>query len=461
MPAVDSRRWIAAEVRALCLLAFPVAAAAAQQPARSVRGTVTDSIRHGPLAGATVVATPTVSDATGATRSYTALTDANGRYAIQALPRAVYVLTVEHPWLDSAGLGVPAQRVDLVRQPTAVVDLAVPSGATIRSAYCPIAARDSTIGLVAGYVKDVISELPVPGARVVFAWSDFDVDPQTARVTPRDRTAAVSTGRDGTFRVCGLPVLRTILMQAQVGDRGATGAVELEVPASGVLVETLRVDAGVGGTTSLTGAVRQSATGEAIVGAHVHLFGATADVLTDEDGSFRLSGVPFGTQSVEVTAIGFYPRRYLVDVRSTGMDRVTITMLKLAAVLDSIRIMGQRSGALAVRSEFDDRSTYGAGQYITEQMIARADPLQTTDLLQQVRGFYVMGDAVYSSRGITTLTGSRVCQPALFVDGVPNSGGLNDIAPNAIHGIEIYASSANVPAKYGVAACGAILVWTR
>ena len=448
-------------VKFLWLFALPATVASAQQPARSLRGTVTDSIRHGPLVGATVVASLTAPDSAGGVRSYTAVTDPDGRYVIRTLPRGTYVLTVEHPWLDSTGLGVPAKRVDLVRQSTAVVDLAVPSGATIRSAYCPIAANDSTIGLVAGYVKDVISELPVPGARVVFAWSDFDVDPQTARATPRERTAAVSTGRDGTFRICGLPVLRTILMQAQVGDRGATGAVELEVPASGVLVQTLRVDAGVGGSTSLAGVVRQSASGDAIAGAHVHLFGMTTDVLTAEDGSFRLSEVPFGTQSIEVTAIGFYPRRYLVDVRSTGMDRATITMLKLAAVLDSIRIMGQRSGAITARSEFDDRSAHGAGQYITEQMITKADPLQTTDLLQQVRGFYVMGDGVYSSRGITTLGGNRVCQPALLVDGVPNSGSMNDIAPNAIHGIEIYASSANVPAKYGVAGCGAILVWTR
>ena len=44
-------------VRALGLLSLPLAFAAAQEPTASLRGTVTDSIRHGPLAGATVVAT--------------------------------------------------------------------------------------------------------------------------------------------------------------------------------------------------------------------------------------------------------------------------------------------------------------------------------------------------------------------------------------------------------------------
>jgi hypothetical protein len=33
--------------------------------------------------------------------------------------------------------------------------------------------------------------------------------------------------------------------------------------------------------------------------------------------------------------------------------------------------------------------------------------------------------------------------------------------PTAIHGIEIYASSINVPVKYKSSSCGAILIWTK
>jgi hypothetical protein len=38
---------------------------------------------------------------------------------------------------------------------------------------------------------------------------------------------------------------------------------------------------------------------------------------------------------------------------------------------------------------------------------------------------------------------------------------LDDISSLAIHGIEIYASSAEVPAKYPTGVCGAILIWTK
>lgn len=445
----------------LALLAtFGASGAAAQGTPPSLRGTVTDSIRSGPLAGATVIASRTASVADSAV-DVTATTDTRGRYVIDALKPGRYVVTVEHPWLDSTGLGVPAREVTISGEQSSTLNLAVPSGRTIRGAFCPISARDSTLGLVAGYVTDVHSEHPVPGARVVFAWDDFALAGRTAMATEQRRLAAVTSGADGTFRLCGLPVQRTLLMQAQVGAHEATGAVEVEVPGSGVLVETLHIDASPSGATSLAGVVRKSGSVRTIAGAHVHLYGATDEVLSAPDGSFRLTSVPFGTQSVEVTALGYYPRRYEVDVRPGEVPNVAIPMLEMAPVLDSVRVIAKRQRSATLHREFDERSAHGSGQYITEDMIAKAAVLETAELMQQVSGFYVMSDTVYSSRGVTALSGNRVCAPALYIDGNPSAGTMNDIVPSAIHGIEIYASSVNVPPQYKSGSCGAILIWTK
>ncbi|HXD22744.1 MAG TPA: carboxypeptidase-like regulatory domain-containing protein [Gemmatimonadaceae bacterium] len=435
------------------------AAAAQGRAALALQGTVTDSIRHAPLVGATVIASQT-SSTDGPMPDLTAKTDTRGRFAIALVKPGVYLVTVEHPWLDSTGLGVPARSVSVTDQPV-TVNLAVPSGATIRAAYCPIAARDSTLGLVAGYVKDVHSDHPVAGARVVFAWDDFDVDRVTAQTTERRRLAAATSGPDGTFRICGLPVERTLLVQAQVGAHEETGAIEAEVPASGVLVETLRIDASPSGTTSITGEVRKSGSARTIAGAHVHLYGATGEVESAPDGSFRLPAVPFGTQSIEVTALGYYPRRYAVDVRPGTAPKVTIPLLEMAPVLDSVRVIAKRQGSALTHKEFDERSAHGPGQYITEDMIAKAQVIETAELMQQVRGFYVMSDTVYSSRGVTELSGNHVCQPTLYIDGNPSAGTMNDVVPSAIHGIEIYASSMEVPPQYKASSCGAILIWTK
>jgi hypothetical protein len=448
-------------------LSLPLTFVAAQEPTASLRGTVTDSIRHSPLVGATVVASRTTAGSeAGESHDYTATTDAHGKYVIDAIAPGTYVLTVEHPWLDSTGLSVPAQTVDLRTRRNASVNLAVPSGATIRSVVCAGSAPDSTVGLVAGYVMDAGVERPMAGAHVVFVWNDFDFDPHTARASQRQRTFVATTARDGTFRVCGLPVLRPILMQAQVGDRAATGAVALELPASGVLVESFRIEARPSGFAELSGVVVRTEAQRPLAGAHVHLYGATDSVATAEDGSFHLRDVPLGTQSIEVTALGFYPRRYSLDVVKGGIGPVTITMSEIATMLDSVRIIARRTNTPLWYAEFDDRSAHGMGQYVTEAMIANQNPRQTSELFQQVRGFYLLGGMVYSSRGITHLptdpksTVNRVCQPPVYVDGMPGPA-LDDISSLAIHGIEIYASSAEVPAKYPTGVCGAILIWTK
>jgi hypothetical protein len=451
------------------LMVAPIAVVVAQEPTASLRGTVTDSIRHGPLVGATVVVSQTGVAPAGDAHDYTATTDAHGKYAIGSLRAGSYVVTVEHPWLDSTGLGVPARNIGINGAST-TVNLAVPSGATIRAAYCPIAAHDSTIGLVAGYVKDAHTDHPVGAARVVFTWSDFDVDRRTARATPHRLSASVITGRDGTFRVCGLPVLRPMLMQAQFGDHDATGAIDATIPASGVLVETLRLDASVTGTASLAGNVQRDGALGPIAGAHVRLYGSQTEVLSAADGSFHLNDVPSGTQSVEVTALGFYPRRYMVDVLSTGMASATIGMIEVAKTLDSIRIIAKRQATPLWDREFDDRRAHGQGQYFTEDMIAKADPFQITDLLRQVNGFAVSTTGtITSTRGLTTVMsdpknktgGGGPCSPPIYLNGMPFAAEIDMISPAVIHGIEVYASSAAAPAKYHAELCGIILVWTK
>lgn len=401
-------------LHALAMISAPLAIAAGQDAMASLRGTVTDSIRHGPLVGATVVASPVNGSGARNARIYSATTDARGKFSLAVLPRDTYVLTVEHPWLDSTGLGVPARKVDLLARRSATVNLAVPSGATIRSAFCSTAARDSTTGLIAGYVNDARSQHPVSDARVVFAWSDFDVDPNTAVATPHDRIVAANTTHDGTFRMCGLPVGHTILVQAQFGDRDARGITEVQIPQSGVLVETLLLE-----------------------GDSVHGTAASGDTARD-------------------------------DPQSAGHGNAATATLRGATALNAVQIVGTRTAANTRNSEFDERSAHGAGQYITEEMIAKANAAETAELMQQVHGFYVMSDTVYSTRGTTALPSTnptrqvgRVCQPALYIDGIRGVRTMDDIPPSVIHGIEIYESSVSVPPRYQGSLCGVILIWTK
>jgi hypothetical protein len=449
----------------LFLLGLPFAMASAQEPPVAIRGTVTDSVRRGPLVGAKVVAVRTVApDSVNAAYEFVARTDANGRFAITSLVPAVYLVTVEHPWLDSSGFDVSAQTVDLRDRHSVTLNLAVPSGVTIRTAFCGRIARDTSLGLVEGYVRDARSDAPVEAVRVLFAWSDFTVDMRTARAMPRYHTIAAKTARDGSFAVCGLPVSTSLLMQAQIGERAATGAVEVQIPAGGVLVETLRIAANAPGTASVSGGVIRDGSQRPVAGAHVHVFGASDEVLTADDGSFHLIDVPIGTQSIEVTAVGFRPRRYAIDVHLEGAIRLNLVLPEMAQLLDTVRSTARRTGAASLRDEFDQRAFRGTGQYITEDMIAKRHPWQTTDLLRYVHGFVFKSDTVFTTRGEIEVGGMGYCKPLLLIDGSP-ADSMNEVLPIAIHGIEVYASSINVPIQYSATAtatgCGAILIWTK
>jgi hypothetical protein len=234
-------------IRLCSLLLLPIAVVRSQDVV-PLRGIVIDSLHHGPLVGAKVVAArAALTDAPGAQHEFAGFTDSNGRFEIPALAPAVYLVTVEHPWLDSTGFEVPAQTVDLRDKRSGSVALGVPSGATIRAAFCKSTSRDSTLGMVEGFVRDATSGQPVGAVRIVFDWTHFSVDLRTGRSLPKHHALAASTARDGSYTVCGIPVAQSFLMQGQIGERAATGAIEASIPAGGVLLENMRIAAGTPG----------------------------------------------------------------------------------------------------------------------------------------------------------------------------------------------------------------------
>ena len=93
-------------------------------------------------------------------------------------------------------------------------------------------------------------------------------------------------------------------------------------------------------------------------------------------------------------------------------------------------------------------------------MIARTHPWKTSELIRYVRGFEVRADTVFGKRGDYELGGTGQCKPLILIDGSP-ADLMDEVLPIAIHGIEFYASSVNVPLKYPASACGAIYIWMK
>jgi hypothetical protein len=446
------------------LIVFATGVPAVAQSQR-LAGTVTDSVHRTPLRDATVLATPVAP--TRDTVFHSARTDAKGRFAIEGLQVGRYVVSVEHAFTDSIGLAVPPREVQVTAVGTTALALALPSVATLRLTLCDAAVKDTTLGVMLGVVRRGDGST-VSGANVVFGWTDVAVERSTLKTQMTRMTASAITDSLGVYRACGLPAGIALLVQAQSGANEQSGVVEEHIGEAGVLVRELVLgdstserplasgaDSGVVHGPGLVRGVVRGDRERPIANAQVHLFGTSRVAKTNAAGEFRLADIPTGTQGFEVIALGYAPRRFRAEVSANGAP-MTVTMSKIAAVLDSIRVTARRIQNGRRYNEFDERSRHGHGRYITEEEVERKHPFVTTDLLRMTPGVFVSvgkdGQHVLSMRR---------CSPQIFLDGVASTMSLDEFPPSWIHGIEVYQIS-EVPAQYsGGGMCGAILVWSK
>jgi hypothetical protein len=431
-----------------------------------INGSVTDSVHRAPLVDATVLATPVAP--TRDTVFHAARTDASGRFELGGLQAGRYEVSVEHAFTDSIGLSVPPREVEVPAQSAAPLVLALPSVRTLRRTLCRAAEADTTLGVMLGVVRRADGST-VKGASVVFEWTDVNVDRATLQAKQTRMTASMRTDSVGVYRACGLPAGIALFVQAQLGAAEQSGVVEEHIGEAGVLVRELVLgDSARGKPQVATGADSGALRGDGVLrgvvrddqlrplaNAQVHLFGTSRVVKTDATGQFRLTDIPTGTQGFEVVALGYAPRRFRAEV-SAATDTITVTMSRIAAVLDSVRVTVRRLSSDRRYREFDDRSRNGFGHYVMETDVERKHPFVTTDLLRAMPG--VMVSVGKDNEHIVSM---RRCVPAVYLDGMESALPLDDIPPSWVHGIEVY-QIAEIPSQYrGRNLCGLILVWTK
>jgi hypothetical protein len=467
----------------LLAVVSPFAAAFGQTGSARIQGTIADSLRGGPLVGAMVVATPEriLRD----TVFHSAQTDDHGHFVLGNLRPGSYSVSVEHPVIDTTGIGAPYTAVSLHDSETANVFLAIPSVASLRRALCPLAVKDTTLGIMLGTVRRA-DGLPVATATVVFVWTDFDVYSATATVRSRELYASARADSVGTYRACGLPVQRSVFVQAQGDADSQSGIVEEKIGATGVLLRDFRI----GNSAELANVTKQTViaasdsaasspgsvisgkvttlSGSAISSAQVSLIGGSRSTTTNDQGEFRIAGVTAGTQGLHVIALGYYPQMLRVEVSGAASAPVQVRMENAAVVLDSMRIIAKRATSrlrLAHR-DFDRRRESGGGTYLTAKEIEALQPSAITDIFRHVSGVHLAEqrgpfDAlIVSNRGPVEF-GATVCPLDIFLDGtrvLPQE--VNMVAPEVVYGIEVV-SVANAPVKYKIGRCGAVFLWTK
>lgn len=447
----------------------------------AVFGVVYDSLAQAPLADATV---QMVNEADRA-QSFTAVTDSTGRYRIPGVRPGRYLAGFFHEMLDAFGLAPSAMRVLVQPDTAARLDFGVPGPRSVKAALCgPNVPGDST-GALVGLVRDADAGAPVGNAKVVVTWNELKLSPAGIQNVHRRYPARVKP--TGSYVICGLPSDGVVeanaeapgrmggVIEVQVAARSvvrrdfalgdSTTAIAVQLPDTAAVIEKRPANpiTVARGSARLAGTVR-SREGRVLPGARLQIWGSGVTGQTTTNGAFALSGLPAGTFSLEVRAIGYQPKRVAVDLSAKRPANVDVVLDKQVATLQGMIVTADRNKAEKDYNGFLERSKNGFGKYLTEEDIERRNPFVMTDLMRTTPGMQVSPNGGFGY----VVRGRGGCTPEIFIDGMKVMQGADEIdnlvRPQEVAGVEVYSGSAGVPAQYAGAAggsCGVILVWTK
>lgn len=421
-----------------------------------VTGVVYDSVAHVGLAGALVQLVATSS--AGAPVRLGTLSDSAGRFVFPSVERGRFVVGFFHPKLDSLGVEAPLAQVEISGEANVAIDLAVPSIATVLHRACgPGATRDSS-GAMVGFVRGAATGMAVGGAAVRARWSEITIDARDgARLRVRESLA--HAGDDGWFVMCRVPAGGLVLVSA--GDSGAT--LEVNVPTDGLLVRDLYVPAPAPAAGTIRGTVRDPYDAP-IGGVRIRLWGAVRETRSNAQGEFVLAGLPTGTRMLELRAIGFAPRRELVDVRTHRDVVVDLPLEEFPTTIDTVRVFGSANGGDDRLAGFVRRQALGQGVFLDPEAVERRQPLSFTDLLRGISGVEIGHVRGARTALMRSPDGISSCEPELVVDGMrmPRyDSSLDDLIPaSVVRAVEVYPRRVQAPAEYQSLSCGTVVIWT-
>lgn len=463
----------------LALTLFAVNAAAQG----SITGTVYDSLTtRGPLANATVVLVE---------RSRYATTDARGRFRIDSVPDGRYTLGLTHPVLDALDLVLPLVPAEVSGGRRANVVLATPSMLTAYARICPDA-HDPDTGVIIGSVRDADDHSAAAGADVGTEWTDITL--AAGRVNKRRAGTAVRVNSAGVYLLCGAPTGVPLDVFAE-HDGFIVGPVSLmlddrlirridftvsrrDSAARDVsLLDSTQAASTMSGTASLRGMVLSS-DDRPVRSVIVDVRRTHRSARTDSSGHFRIDGVPAGTRSVEIRAIGFAPAAHVVQFAAGATVDTSLSIGVTAQDLAAVTVKTPEVAPTLMGMEgFEKRRAHGLGRFYTKEEIDTHSRSTLADVLTGTIGIHVE----YTKGGfpLPYLRGTKAgkCIPNFFLDGAPfyvdgpGPGGAHPFTdlsstatPDRIRGMEVYTTAGTMPAEFDLTSstsCGSVLIWTR
>lgn len=320
-------------------------------PVGWIRGTVTNAVTGEPIAGATVTVTGT---------NISAITGANGTYGLNSVPAGQQTLNA-----SAAGFSTRQQQVNVLVGQLTTEDISL----------TPLT------GTLQGYVINAFDNQPIAGAAVSVKGTNL---------------TAIS-GSDGSYRISNIPAGPQTVDAARSTFNPDQAVVN--IIGDQTITEDFFLTPTVG---TVSGIVRNAATNQPIPGATVMAAGISAT--SGGNGSFTLSNIPAGVQTVSATAAGFNPASASVTVIAGANVTQDIAMTPLLGTITGTITNADNgdpiAGAAITVVETGLSTTSGSdGSFIVVNVPAGVQTLNVTAsgfIAAQAAGVNVVGNGTVS-----------------------------------------------------------------
>ncbi|HKY96401.1 MAG TPA: SusC/RagA family TonB-linked outer membrane protein [Gemmatimonadaceae bacterium] len=189
-------------------------------------------------------------------------------------------------------------------------------------------------------------------------------------------------------------------------------------------------------TGTIRGRVTESKSNLPLAGVQVSVDGTRLGAQTSTDGTYTISGVPTGQQTLTARRVGYSPQKATLSVGTGATNNQNFTLAVVATTLNDVVVtaLGQTTAM---------RSLGTAQQAVTGSAIAETQRENFVNSLQgRVAGVQVVSSSgvpgastSITIRGVSSISGSN--QPLMIIDGLPmdnktlNTGQLASDAPGS------------------------------
>jgi len=205
---------------------------------------------------------------------------------------------------------------------------------------------------------------------------------------------------------------------------------------------------------TVTGVIKEAATGEPLIGVSIAVEGTSKGTITDLDGNFSIKVSP--ADKLQFSFMGFKTQTVTVGSQST----FEITMEEDTKLLDEVVVVGYGT--------MRKKDLTGSVVQIRPDKLVNESPKTVQDILRGTAGLQVGYDASAKGGGSMQLRGQRSVytkgghnDPLIILDGMMFYGELSEINPDDIGQIDVL-KDASAAAVYGArAASGVIIITTK